>query len=78
MVCKGFEPGTAEWQVQTNPLSYGGPGQTFLKNGPTPASFGIYFWSLQANIITIFTTNISEKISIQYMVPGFEPTTFGT
>ena len=25
-----------------------------------------------------FTTNICEKISIQYTVPGFEPPTFGT
>ena len=34
----------------------------FLKNGPTPASFIIYFWSFQTNIITtIFTTNICEK-----------------
>ena len=33
---------------------------TFL-NGPTPASFIVYFWSFQTNIITIFTTNICEK-----------------
>ena len=26
----------------------------FLKNGPTPASVIIYFWSFQTNIITIF------------------------
>ena len=25
-----------------------------------------------------FTTNICEKMSIQYTGPGFEPTTFGT
>ena len=25
MVCLGFEPGTAGWKAQTNPLSYGGP-----------------------------------------------------
>ena len=24
MVCLGLEPGVAEWQVQMNPLSYGG------------------------------------------------------
>ena len=23
MVCSGFEPGTAGWKAQTNPLSYG-------------------------------------------------------
>ena len=28
--------------------------------------------------ITIFTTNICEKMNIQYMVLGFEPTTFRT
>ena len=49
----------------------------FFKNGPNPASFIIYFWSFQTNIITIFTTNICEKMSIQYTVPGFEPMTFG-
>ena len=25
MVCMGFDPGTARWYAQTNPLSYGGP-----------------------------------------------------
>ena len=25
MVCFGFKPWTSKWQVQTNPLSYGGP-----------------------------------------------------
>ena len=24
MVCLGLKPGTPEWKVQTNPLSYGG------------------------------------------------------
>ena len=38
-----------------------GQRQFLLKNGPTPASFIIYFWSFQTNIITIFTTNICEK-----------------
>ena len=37
-------------------------------NGPTPASFFVYFWSFQTNIFTM---------SIQYMVLGFEPTIFG-
>ena len=50
---------------------------TFL-NGPTQASFIIYFQSFQTDIIAIFTTNICEKMFIQYMVLGFEPTTFGT
>ena len=64
----GADESTELWRPRTD----------FFKKWANPASFGIYFWSLQANIITIFTTNISEKISIQYMVPGFEPTTFGT
>ena len=34
-----------------------------IKNGPSPASFIVYFWSFQTNI-TIFTT-IYEKMSIQ-------------
>ena len=49
----------------------------FKKNWQTPASFIIYFRSFQANIITIFTTNMWE-MSIQYKAPGVEPTTFGT
>ena len=36
------------------------------------------FLSFQANINTIFTINKYEKMSIQYMVLGIEPTTFGT
>ena len=31
------------------------------KNGLTPASFILYFRSLQTNIITIFTTNVCQK-----------------
>ena len=47
------------------------------KSGPIPASFCVYFRSFQTNI-TIFSTNICEKMSIQYTVLGFEPTTFRT
>ena len=50
----------------------------FIKKWANPGLFFVYFWSFQANIITIFTTNICEKMSIQYTVQGFEPTTFGT
>ena len=50
----------------------------YYKNRPTPASFLVYFWSFQTNIITIFTTNICEKMSIHFTVPGFEPTAFIT
>ena len=49
-----------------------------IKNWPIPASFSFIFGLFQTNIITIFTTNICGKMSIQYTVPGFEPTTFGT
>ena len=49
-----------------------------FKNGPTLATFIVYFWSFQTNIITIFTTNVCEKMSIHYAVLGFEPTTFRT
>ena len=41
----------------------------------SPGLFFVYFRSFQSNN-TIFTTNICEKMSIQYMVLGFEPTTF--
>ena len=33
-----------------------------FKNGSTLASFIDYFQSFQTNIITIFTTNVFEKI----------------
>ena len=48
----------------------------FLKKWTNPGLFFVYFRSFQTNI-KMFTTNICEKISIQYTVPGFEPTTFG-
>ena len=34
-----------------------------LKNGPTPASFFFIFGLFQTNIITIFTTDLCEKMS---------------
>ena len=55
-----------------------------FKKWANPGLFVIYFRSFQTNITNflqkkqIFTTNICEKISIQYTVLGFEPTTFGT
>ena len=48
----------------------------FLKNGPTPASFPFIF-CLFKQTLQIFTTNVCEKMSIQYTAPGFEPTTLG-
>ena len=49
----------------------------YFLNGQTLASFIVFSWSLQRNISTnIFTTNICEKMSIQYTVPGLKPTTW--
>ena len=48
----------------------------YLKNGSSRPLFGL-FSSFQTNI-TFFTTNICEKMSIQYTVLGFEHTTFKT
>ena len=45
-------------------------------NRANPGLFFVYFRSFRAKI-TIFTTNICEKMSTQYMVTGFEPMTFG-
>ena len=43
MVCLGFEPGTAEWKAQTNPLSYGGTPNLFdAKNKPTLCSLHMF------------------------------------
>ena len=50
----------------------------FLKNGPTPASFIVYFRSFLTISITIFTINMCKKMSVQYMLLGIKPTTFGT
>ena len=44
----------------------------FFKKWPNPPSFITYFRSFQANIITIFTTNICELMSIQYMDSGIQ------
>ena len=46
-------------------------------NGPTPASLSCIFGRFQANN-TIFQTNHYEKMSIQYTVLGFKPTTSQT
>ena len=46
------------------PIDYIQKGQVkfFFKNGPTPASLLVYFWSFQKNN-KIFTTNQCEKMS---------------
>ena len=48
----------------------------WAKNGPTPTSSIVYFWSFQTNIIIIITINICEKcpssIQFQYLNPQHE------
>ena len=49
---------------------------TIKKNGPTPASFSFIF--VFSNTLKFLQKHMHVKMSIQYMVPGFELTTFGT
>ena len=49
----------------------------FLKKMGPPWPLFHLFSSFQTHI-TIFSTNKCEKMSIQYMVPGFKLITFGT
>ena len=53
MVFSGFESGTPEWQVQTNPLSYG---------GYHPRSAFEPLLSLRNSLSTILPTYISTHI----------------
>ena len=63
---------TSDWRKKQT-LQWG-PGRAFFKKiisdkfpffkWANPASFIVYFRSFQTNIITIFTTNICEKMSI--------------
>ena len=48
----------------------------FLKNGPTPASFLFIFGLFKQTSLQFLQQIYVKKMSIQYMVPGFEPTTF--
>ena len=50
-------------------------GRVFLKKWANPGLFFVYFRSFQTNN---FYNKYMWKMSIQYMVPRFEPTTFGT
>ena len=50
----------------------------FFKNGPTPASFLFIFCLFKQTSLQFLQRIYVEKMSIQYAVPGFEPTTFGT
>ena len=47
-----------------------------VKNGPTPASF-LFIFGLFKKTIQFYKKSM-RKMSIQYMAPGFEPTTFRT
>ena len=49
----------------------------FFKKMGQPRPFFVYFRSFQTKI-TNFYYKYMWKMSVQYMVPGFEPTTFGT
>ena len=50
----------------------------FFKNGPTPASFSFIFGLFKQASLQFLQQIYAEKMSIQYTVPGFEPTTLGT
>ena len=51
---------------------------SFLKNGPTPASFSFIFGLFKQTIQFLQQINVKNVMSIQYPVLGFEPTTFQT
>ena len=51
------------------------PVSTLLFVGHPRPLFNLFLY-FQTNI-TIFTTNKCEKMSMQYMVMGYKPTTFG-
>ena len=65
--------------VKSNRLKISVTTAKIFLNGPTPASFLLIF-SLFKQKIQFFTTNQCAKnvTSIQYTVPGFEPTTSRT
>ena len=48
----------------------------FLKKWANPSLF-LFIFGLFKQTLQIFTTNICEKMSIQYTVPRFEPMAFG-
>ena len=50
---------------------------SFLKNGPNLASFS-FIDVFSKTYYKFYNKLIYEKISIPYMVPGFELTTYGT
>ena len=50
----------------------------FYKNGPTQASFSFIFGLFKQTIQFLIHINVKNVMSIQYMVLGFEPTTFRT
>ena len=51
----------------------------FFKNGPTPVSFCLFSVFSNKHHYNFYNRSMWKNVmSIQYMVPGFEPTTFGT
>ena len=52
---------------------------SFFKNGPTPASISFIYGLLkQTGLHFLQQFNVKNILSIQYMAPGFETTTFRT
>ena len=47
--------------------------KVFFLNGPTPASFIVYFWSFQANIISILQQLNVEKCPSSIRCPDSNP-----
>ena len=51
----------------------------FIKNGPTLASFSLFFGLFKQTSLQIAQQiNVKNVMHIQYMAPGFKPTTFRT
>ena len=67
MACSGFEPGAAESRAYPHLIF-------FL---PTSVFFSFIFGLFKQTSLQ-FLQQIYVKMSIQYTVQGFEPTTFGT
>ena len=47
----------------------------FFKNGQTPASFSFIFGLFKQTSLQLLQQIYVKKMSIQFKVPGFEPTT---
>ena len=61
MVCLGFEPRTAGWQAQTNPMSYVGPQKIVLN--VTPKRSSIQGMSLQWLYLQLYLQRMPERLA---------------